>query len=128
MVGLPGPHSPCHPDGTFYDSIEVSNAGQVDSEAILPSSLTSVREGGRTSSHSNLPELIGDLSFVSAWDLYLIALAEASSIIVIGSSEDPENCLRSCVCACECVRVCASPVEDRQQTASSMIVPREGSQ
>mgnify|MGYP000893334142 CR=1 FL=1 len=97
------------------------------SELILHPSSTPIING-RISSHSNLPELIGGLSFVSAWDLYLIALAEASSITVIGSSEDPENCLRSCVCACECVRVCASPVEDRQQTASSMIVPREGSQ
>lgn len=85
-------------------------------------------EGGRSFSHSHRPEELLEASFVSAWDLYQISLAEASSIIVIGSSEDPENCLRSCVCACECVRVCASPVEDRQQTASSMIVPREGSQ
>ena len=97
------------------------------SELILHPSSTPIING-RISSHSHLPDLLGDLSFISAWALYLIALAEASSITVIGSSEDPENCLRSCVCACECVRVCASPVEDRQQTASSMIVPREGSQ
>lgn len=100
-------------------------------DAVNPSALSSsinptLSDG--SSSHSHLPEPVGDLSFVSAWDLYLIALAEASSITVIGSSEDPENCLRSCVCACECVRVCASPVEDRQQTYTSMIVPREGSQ
>ena len=67
-------------------------------------------------------------SFVSAWDLYQISLAEASSIIVIGSSEDPENCLRSCVCACVCVCVCANPVEDEPQTVPSMIVPVESSQ
>lgn len=123
-----GLHTTPHPDDAFHDSIAVSNASQIDAEAILPSPLTPVREGGGISSHSHCLDMIEAFSFVSAWDLYQISLAEASSIIVIGSSEDPENCLRSCVCACECVRVCASPVEDEQQTASSMIVPREGSQ
>ncbi len=45
------------------------------------------------SSHSHLPDHLGDFSFVSAWDLYQISLA--SAITVIGSSEDPEACLRS---------------------------------
>ena len=67
-------------------------------------------------------------SFVSAWDLYQIALAEAPSITVIGSSEDRGEVPEPCVCACVCVCVCASPVEDEPHTASSMIVPREGSQ
>jgi len=104
------------PDTPFYSAIKDTFTSQREPVNSLPLS----------SSHRL--DMIEAFSFVSAWDLYLIALAEASSIIVIGSSEDPENCLRSCVCACECVRVCASPVEDRQQTASSMIVPREGSQ
>ena len=99
------------PDTPFYSAIKDTFTSQREPVNSLPLS-SSHRLG------------IEAHSFVSAWDLYLIALAEASSIIVIGSSEDPENCLRSCVCAC----VCANPVEDRQQTASSMIVPREGSQ
>lgn len=59
--------------------------------------------GGKISSHSHRLDMIEAFSFVSAWDLYQISLAEASSIIVIGSSEDPEVCPRACVCACECV-------------------------
>ena len=105
-------------------SDEIVEILESPSDAILSSTLTPASEGGRSYSHSHLPELIGDPSFVSAWDLYQIYLAEASSIIVIGSSEDRGAVPEPCVCAC----VCASPVEDEQQTASSMIVPREGSQ
>ena len=65
-------------------------------------------------------------SFVSALDLYQIALAEAPSITVIGSSEDRGEVPEPCVCVCVCV--CANPIEDEPQTVPSMIVPREGSQ
>lgn len=67
-------------------------------------------------------------SFVSAWDLYQIALAEAPSITVIGSSEDRGEVPELCVCACVCVCVCANPIEDEPHTDSSMIVPVESSQ
>ena len=91
------------------------------------STLTPALEGGRISSHSHRLDMIEAHSFVSAWDLY--CEGQSRRIIpVIGSSEDPEHCLRSSVCACECVRVCANPVEDEPQTVPSMIVPREDSQ
>ena len=98
-------------------------------DAVNPSALSSsinptLSDG--SSSHSHLPELIGVFSFVSAWDLYLIALAEASSITVIGSSEDRGAVPEPCVCAC--VSVCAILAEDETQTGTSLIVPSEGSQ
>jgi len=65
-------------------------------------------------------------SFVSAWNLYQIALAEAPSITVIGSSEDRGAIPEPCVCVCVCV--CANPIEDEPQTVPSMIVPVESSQ
>jgi hypothetical protein len=79
-----------------------------------------------TNGQAGIPTLSS--SFVSAWDLYQIALAEASSITVIGSSEDRGAVPEPCVCACVCVCVCASPVEDEPQTVPSMIVPVESSQ
>lgn len=99
-----------------------------DADAVLSSTLTPVREGGRPYSYSHRLDHVEAHSFVSAWDLYQISLAEASSITVIGSSEDRGAVPEPCVCACVCVCVCASPVEDEPHTDSSMIVPVESSQ
>lgn len=108
-------------------SDEIVEILESPSDAILSSTLTPALEGGRSYSHSHLPELIGGLSFVSAWDLYLEGQSRRI-ITVIGSSEDRGTVPEPCVCACVCVCVCASPVEDEPQTVPSMIVPREGSQ
>lgn len=91
----------------------------------MPSS-DSISSSNPNSSHSHRLDMIEASSFVSAWDLYLEDLRR--SLTVIGSSEDPEECLRNDVCVRVCVCVCANPVEDEPQTASSMIVPREDSQ
>lgn len=96
------------------------------SDSIFSSDSAISSSGGRTSSHSHRLDMIEAFSFVSAWDLYLIALAEASSITVIGSSEDRGAVPEPCVCAC--VSVCAILAEDETQTGTSLIVPSEGSQ
>ena len=105
-------------------SDEIVEILESPSDAILSSTLTPASEGGRSYSHSRLPELIGDPSFVSAWDLYLLEVRR--TLTVIGSSEDRGAVPEPCVCACVCV--CASPVEDEPRTDSSMIVPVESSQ
>jgi hypothetical protein len=92
------------------------------------STLTPASEGGGISSHSHRLDHVEAFSFVSAWDLYQNALAEAPSITVIGSSEDRGAVPEPCVCVRVCACVCANPIEDEPQTASSMIVPREDSQ
>lgn len=107
-------------------SDEIVEILESPSDAVLSSTLTPASEGGRPYSHSHRLDHVEAHSFVSAWDLYLEDLRR--SLTVIGSSEDPEECLRNNVCACVCACVCASPVEDEPQTASSMIVPVESSQ
>jgi hypothetical protein len=109
-------------------SDEIVEILESPSDAVLSSTLTPASEGGRPYSHSHLPELIRGLSFISALDIYQISLAEASSITVIGSSEDRGEVPEPCVCVCVCVCVCANPIEDEPQTVPSMIVPREDSQ
>ena len=97
----------------FFPSIDPAGLNEIievletPSDEVLTSDLTPAPDGGRFLSHSHRLDHVEAHSFVSAWDLYLIALAEASSIIVIGSSEDPEVTLRTCACVCACVRVCA---------------------
>ena len=93
-----------------------------DADAVLSSTLTPVREGGRPYSHSHRLDMIEAHSFVSAWDLYLEDLRR--SLTVIGSSEDRGEVPEPCVCAC----VCANPIEDEPQTVPSMIVPVESGQ
>ncbi len=105
-------------------SDEIVEILESPSDAVLSSTLTPASEGGRSYSHSHHLDHVEAHSFVSAWDLYLEDLRR--SLTVIGSSEDPEECLRNDVCVRVCV--CANPIEDEPQTASSMIVPREDSQ
>jgi hypothetical protein len=96
----------------------------MNSSDAISSTLTPAREGGRYFSHSHRPEELLEASFVSAWDLYLERLAR--DLTLIGSSDEPGLLPEPCVCAC--VRVCAIPREEGLHTASSMIVPKEGSQ
>ena len=97
-----------------------------DADAVLSSTLTPVREGGRPYSHSHRLDHVEAHSFVSAWDLYLEDLRR--TLTVIGSSEDRGAVPEPCVCACVCVCVCANPIEDEPQAVPSMIVPVESSQ
>lgn len=108
-------------------SDEIVEILESPSDAVLSSTLTPVLGGGRSYSHSHRLGIEAS-SFISALDLYQIALAEAPSITVIGSSEDRGAVPEPCVCVRVCVCVCASPIEDEPQTASSMIVPVESSQ
>ena len=95
-----------------------------DADAVLSSTLTPVREGGRPYSYSHRLDHVEAHSFVSAWDLYLEDLRR--TLTVIGSSEDRGEVPEPCVCACVCV--CANPIEDEPQAVPSMIVPVESSQ
>jgi len=108
-------------------SDEIVEILESPSDAILSSTLTPVREGGRPYSYSHRLDHVEAHLFVSAWDLYLEGQSRRI-ITVIGSSEDRGEVPEPCVCACVCVCVCASPIEDEPQTASSMIVPVESSQ
>jgi hypothetical protein len=116
----------------FFPSIDPAGLNEIvevletPSDEVLTSDLTPAPDGGRFLSHSHRLDHVEAHSFVSAWDLYLLEVRRAFT--VIGSSEDPEECLRNNVCACVCVCVCASPVEDEPQTVPSMIVPVESSQ
>jgi len=107
-------------------SDEIVEILESPSDAILSSTLTPVREGGRPYSYSHRLDHVEAHSFVSAWDLYLEDLRR--SLTVIGSSEDRGSVPEPCVCVRVCVCVCASPVEDEPQTVPSMIVPVESSQ
>ena len=107
-------------------SDEIVEILESPSDAILSSTLTPVREGGRPYSHSHRLDHVEAHSFVSAWDLYLEDLRR--TLTVIGSSEDRGEIPEPCVCVRVCVCVCASPVEDEPHTDSSMIVPVESSQ
>ena len=107
-------------------SDEIVEILESPSDAVLSSTLTPVREGGRPYSHSHRLDHVEAHSFVSAWDLYLEDLRR--TLTVIGSSEDRGEVPEPCVCACVCVRVCANPIEDEPQAVPSMIVPVESSQ
>ena len=107
-------------------SDEIVEILESPSDVVLSSTLTPVREGGRSYSHSHRLDMIEAHSFVSAWALYLED--PRRSLTVIGSSEDRGEVPEPCVCVRVCACVCASPVEDEPQTVPSMIVPREDSQ
>ena len=95
----------------FFPSIDPAGLNEIvevletPSDEVLTSDLTPAPDGGRFLSHSHRLDHVEAHSFVSAWDLYQIYLAEASSIIVIGSSEDRGEVPEPCVCACVCVCV-----------------------
>ncbi len=110
-AGQPGPAKPLS-----FSFIELAKGS---------STLTPALEGGRSYSHSHRLDHVEAHSFVSAWDLYQISLAEASSITVIGSSEDRGIDPEPRVCACVCVRVCANLRESLPVAHSSMTVPKE---
>lgn len=107
-------------------SDEIVEILESPSDAVLSSTLTPVREGGRPYSYSHRLDHVEAHSFVSAWDLYLEDLRR--TLTVIGSSEDRGEVPEPCVCVRVCACVCASPVEDEPQTVPSMIVPVESSQ
>ena len=107
-------------------SDEIVEILESPSDAVLSSTLTPVREGGRPYSYSHRLDMIEAHSFVSAWDLYLEDLRR--SLTVIGSSEDRGAVPEPCVCVRVCACVCANPIEDEPHTDSSMTVPVESSQ
>ena len=80
-------------------------------DAVNPSALSSsinptLSDG--SSSHSHLPELIGDPSFVSAWDLYLEQVRRRLITVLTHQRKDARDHVPPC--AMMCVVVCASPL------------------